>query len=607
MGDKKTNKVPATTEKPQGKSLQVMQEEQKKIKILSKELKTLQGDTRNPETARSTIVVYILEDNKGDFEGALTSLYNYGNHMSTLFQEIGVAKTLKDIYTHYGVQLNDRVGEDVVGVTNPNTYLFDFLTEKLPMLYSDGFIEGKLIDDLVNAESILPVMMREVKKNHSELLEKIEEFFSVRKQVSSTVEQQSVDYDAIKDEVIIEQNILFDKNMQRVTSIFERSDLGYLSSTMREIEKKLNGELLPVPSSSSVLEGDIVSSEDFDALSYLIGSIVEKNDKIFSQISEMYKDIKDANKLPQSTDIEATLSQKLTPLDEKISSVLTILGTKEEDEDTQEEEERLALSVAEKIEEMSKLGDLKTEIEMLLKADKEEGENAVSELLLDSMGRIEKKIDSCIGEDLEKDGEGFEDDMPVSDVLPKIIELKDEMASIKEEVNTIHQDVSYIKNAIHEEDEDYSTDIEASSTTSLDMAEISKIENNIKKHVDNSLKETNNRISAIEENVSKILQMLTTEIEESRSVRSKLLSKKTVASTSNDDFDDDFDDEPSPQVKQQENGGFLSSFFGGSSKKKAQKSKAPQQKKKKAPQQEDDFFDDEDDLTFEEGDFDDEV
>lgn len=202
-------------------------------KEISEELKFL-GSIQDIERIKATITLWL--DESPDIFTALAKFYEYGNAAPDVFREIGVNNLLKEIYNTHERAVSEKI-EGSRGVKNSNAYTFDFMTVVLPNLVKEGYIKGKLLNNLVNQNGILPVLMDEVIKNRESIMRGINTTFDMHLSFKRDTPENT---EKGKKQVISSVNNTYKKNMDRIVKVFSKSDTDLMFSLLSELSKKLD-------------------------------------------------------------------------------------------------------------------------------------------------------------------------------------------------------------------------------------------------------------------------------------------------------------------------------------------------------------------------------
>jgi len=243
----------------------------------------------SPDISRQMILVHMFDSVSGekDFEEVLLSFCKYGNEIPDILVNSGVSSILGEIYQAFNVQLDTKI-HGIIGVTDDNTYIFDFLISKLPDLYAKGLIKTRPIDDIMNPKGVLPLMMGELHKNKEVVIEKIKNTFLVM----GAEHAGNTKVDKIQDKYSKD----FEENLKKVANIFENSDINHFYSVISQLEAVIGnseGSLLPVEMKSNALPERWTQD-----MSFLMKSLLEYQATQGKQLEYIYATIKEGKTLP---------------------------------------------------------------------------------------------------------------------------------------------------------------------------------------------------------------------------------------------------------------------------------------------------------------------
>lgn len=189
-----------------------------------------------PKEVSSTILMYILE-NTSSLEEALAAFYLYGNQFAAVLEHERMWEIIKTIYMQYGKSINTMI-EGVAGVEDKNAYIFNFLVEMLPSIYSSKFINVKPIDDLMKPMGLLPLLLKELHLNKHEAEDMIRKFFYIRRQIPGCRQEEVVEKE---NNTINNFEFSFQGRFDQVSQIFETSNNSAVQDRIEDIIKAMNG------------------------------------------------------------------------------------------------------------------------------------------------------------------------------------------------------------------------------------------------------------------------------------------------------------------------------------------------------------------------------
>jgi len=387
-------------------------------KEISEELKFL-GSIQDIERIKATIALWL--DESPDIFTALAKFYEYGNDAPEVFREIGVNNLLKEIYNTHERAVSEKI-EGSRGVKNSNAYTFDFITVMLPNLVKEGYIKGKLLNNLVNQNGILPVLMDEVIRNRESIMRSINTTFDMHLSFKKDTPENT---EKGKKQVISSVNNAYKKNMDRIVKVFSKSDTDLMFSLLSELSKKLETQGISFFDEDESTSPTI-PKENLDLLEEMNAEVEIVSQNVKTLLASMGKNTPEA------------VAEALAPMIQKAMEKLSFPEKKEThtiesnfNEELEEDQKIQRTTTTESIPHINK-----NEMVSLLKSALSEFFNERDELI------ASKHSLATLTEDVDKEEKNEDLAYPInSNATPleseDLIPLEDDVKSIKKSLKTV--------------------------------------------------------------------------------------------------------------------------------------------------------------------------
>jgi len=243
----------------------------------------LAGET--DKIALATLRMHILQSQ--DIDDAMALFYSYGENSPSMFKEESFTKLLKDIYTHYHVDVPEKI-EGLIGVNTERGYILKFLSETIPNLIQDGKIRKSIIDEIIKSDGILTGMMAEVEEKQQLLLREVSENFTVLKSIPGADKKNISNAES---QMIGKVKGEFYSKLNRFKKVLEESDTRTLMNNVASLAEKFSGNEASIEVKSSL------SGKDLEKIGKIVGKkspkeMLTKLDIVIGKIGDIPKDNK---------------------------------------------------------------------------------------------------------------------------------------------------------------------------------------------------------------------------------------------------------------------------------------------------------------------------